>query len=241
MAALYFDFEPSPENWAEWQVEEALHVVGQFCAVRQALQDPGLPHERKDALLGALIRVAQRGGACSSAATAVVSCLLPGLARVVWRYRDIAGEDDAWNELVCAVMRLVGTYDLERRPRRIAANLIWDATAQLLRAVRRERAWRDHVELAVAVEATATASGADPDVLVLAVEAGVLSTEDAVLVRATRLDGVRLCDAARLCGLSYEAAKKRRRRAEVAWARWWDPDRAARCPRALAAGAPRTR
>jgi hypothetical protein len=75
--------------------------------------------------------------------------------------------------------------------------------------------------LAVAFEATATASGSDVDVLALAVEAGVLCAEDAVLIRATRLDGVRLCDAARLCGLSYQAAKKRRRRAEVAWATWW--------------------
>jgi hypothetical protein len=48
-------------------------------------------------------------------------------------------------------MRLVGSYDLERRPRRIAANLIWDATAR----------------------------GSEVDVLGPAVEAGVLSAEDA--------------------------------------------------------------
>jgi hypothetical protein len=47
---------------------------------------------------------------------------------------------------------------------------------------------------------------------------------DATLVEATRLHGVELADAARLTGMSYEAAKKRRRRAEVAWLCWWAPE-----------------
>jgi hypothetical protein len=134
------DLRTRARHVASWKAEEASCFATDLRQVRQALLDPSLPNDCTDELLCSLIRVARRGDADGSAATAVVVGLLPGLARVVWRYRDIAGEADAWNELVCAVMRLVGTYDLGRRPRRIAANLIWDATAQLLRTVRRERA-----------------------------------------------------------------------------------------------------
>ena len=44
-----------------------------------------------------------------------------------------------------------------------------------------------------------------------------LTQVDAALIRATRVAGLTLTDAARLLGLSYEAAKKRRQRAEAAW------------------------
>jgi hypothetical protein len=57
-----------------------------------------------------------------------------------------------------------------------------------------------------------------------AVTAGVLGTFDATLIEATRLNGLSLVDAAMLLGVSYEAAKKRRRRAEAAWVAWWGPD-----------------
>jgi hypothetical protein len=67
-----------------------------------------------------------------------------------------------------------------------------------------------------------------PDVVAFAdyaaVTAGVLTQLDATLVEATRLHGVGLADAAMLTGVSYEAAKKRRRRAELAWLCWWAPE-----------------
>ncbi len=62
-----------------------------------------------------------------------------------------------------------------------------------------------------------------PDlVLAAAVEAGVLTAGDALLIGATRLDEVELCTAAARSGLSYAAARQRRARAEaclVAWIR----------------------
>jgi hypothetical protein len=57
-----------------------------------------------------------------------------------------------------------------------------------------------------------------------AVSAGVLDAFDAALIEATRLNGLSLMDAAVLVGVSYEAAKKRRRRAETTWLCWWAPD-----------------
>jgi hypothetical protein len=61
-----------------------------------------------------------------------------------------------------------------------------------------------------------------------AVAAGTMTPLDAALIRATRLDGVGLATTARLLGLSYAAASKRRRRAEMAWAAWWAPEVLAR-------------
>lgn len=63
----------------------------------------------------------------------------------------------------------------------------------------------------------------DSDPLRPAIGAGVLTDLEVALIDATRLRGIGLRDAAALLGLSYEAAKKRRRRAEVVWAQWWDP------------------
>jgi hypothetical protein len=48
---------------------------------------------------------------------------------------------------------------------------------------------------------------------------GRLSPVDAALIQSTRLGGLSLAGAAELLGLSYEAAKKRRQRAEAVWAR----------------------
>jgi hypothetical protein len=232
-------FEPSPQLWTRWQESQHDLAHRDLLGLRRALLASSTPGDEKDRQLAALVRLAQRRIGGNSASTAVLVCLLPGLSRAARRYQDITGESDGWSELLCATMRLVAAYDLDRRPRRIAANLIWDATAQLLRTVRSERSWRDRVHLTIALEAAARSHIAEPDVLEVAVDAGVLAPVDAVLIRATRLDGLRLCEAAMLCGLSYEAAKKRRRRAEVAWATWWAPERAHRCGRGRRAGGPR--
>lgn len=63
-----------------------------------------------------------------------------------------------------------------------------------------------------------------PGVLADTTAGGVLAPVDAVLIKATRLNGIRLGDAALLLGLSYEAAKKRRQRAEATWVEWWAPE-----------------
>ena len=57
-----------------------------------------------------------------------------------------------------------------------------------------------------------------------AVDAGVLAEHEARLILDTRVDGRTLPEVADELGLSYEAAKKRRRRAEARWAAWWLQD-----------------
>jgi hypothetical protein len=145
-----------------------------------------------------------------------------------------------WAEVLAGAWTHAITYDTARRPRRVAANLLWDTTAHVARVVRRERAWRDYAELDDHVDVTSVHDGdVGPPVLADAVTAGVLTQLDATLVEATRLHGVELADAARLTGMSYEAAKKRRRRAEVAWLCWWAPELRPTLPSPIPAAAQR--
>ncbi len=70
-----------------------------------------------------------------------------------------------------------------------------------------------------------------------AVDADVLSHRDAHLNLDTRVAGVSLRQAAQQHGFGYEAAKKRRQRAEARWVSWWLPNAARTYPRTDGRGA----
>jgi len=65
----------------------------------------------------------------------------------------------------------------------------------------------------------------------------VLTRIDARLIFDTRVVGTPLGEAGRRMGLSYEAAKKRRQRAEARWVAWWLPDQSTSAPRGESRGA----
>jgi hypothetical protein len=147
----------------------------------------------------------------------VTACLYPGLSRIAWRFRDVLDHDDAWAGLAEAVTRRLRAICSEDLPDFVAATLLRDAGHGLRRGVRRERAWRDHVklhEVSAAPEITVQVREPRSDPFG---EGSGLTQLDAALIRATRVNGLNLTDAARLLGLSYEAAKKRRQRAEAVW------------------------
>jgi DNA-directed RNA polymerase specialized sigma24 family protein len=217
-------YEPPANCWSDWRRCQPVLARYDFAGLRHALLDRATEPVHKDALLGALLRIGQHR-ADGHATTAVVVCLLPGLRGLARRYRDLLGPGDVWAEVLAGAWAHASIYDTARRPRRVAANLLWDTTAHVVRVVRRERAWRDHAELNDQVDVPTVHDGdVGSPVLEDAVTSGVLTRLEATLVEATRLHGVELADAARLTGLSYEAAKKRRRRAEVAWLCWWAPE-----------------
>lgn len=217
-------YEPPVTCWSDWRRCQPMLARYDFAGLRQALLDRATEPAHKDALLAALLWIGQRG-ADRHATTAVVVCMLPGLRGLARRHRDLLGPDDVSAEVLAGAWAQASTYNIARRPRRVAANLLWDTTAHVVRIVRSERAWRDHAALDDQLDVPAVHDGdVGPPVLADAVTAGVLTQLDATLVEATRLHGVELADAARLTGMSYEAAKKRRRRAEVAWLCWWAPE-----------------
>lgn len=223
------NFRPCPRTWADWQQDDARLAGLDFMRLRRRLLDRGVPNAEKDALLAALICRCQRNPDDGQARTAVIVCLLPGLRSIVRRYQDILGRSDAWAEVVSSLYVLAHAYDLARRPERVAANLLWDCTNRLLRCVRQERAWRDHNDLGFSVNCFVSRSSPIseswlPDPLGEGASHGILDSIDVALIAATRLTGVALADAGSLLGLSYEAAKKRRQRAEAGWVQWWAPE-----------------
>jgi hypothetical protein len=220
MVAQLDAYQPPVARWREWQLHEPILAGQDFAAVRRELMDRNVALERKDGILAALIRCDCRAG--TDARLATIVCLLPGARRLAGRFGDILGWPDAMAELVASLWIQLGRFDIDRRADRIASRLLSASAHRLASLARRERAWHEHTSRdhdidtlcrpGPTLEATGMAS---------AVHASVLGTLDATLIEATRLNGLSLVDAAKLLGVSYEAAKKRRRRAEPAWVAWW--------------------
>jgi hypothetical protein len=214
-------WSPSVQAWNRWQQRDPALDQLNFAALRAEMADRSTPFDRRDELLAALVRL---GRMDASARLAVVVLLLPGLLRAVERFGRCLDYDERWATIIAGLWDQLDRYDLDRRPHHIAANLLWDASGTVLRASRREEHVAEYrCRLDEATLPATMVGDADRDLLDPAVRAGVLTDVDAALILATRLSGLDLREAAVLFGISYEAAKKRRRRAEVAWASWWVP------------------
>ena len=170
-------------------------------------------HDAENAILAALLREARTD---PLAARVVLQALLPGLKRLAGRLLHTAAErDELWSLLLAHGWERIRSYPLERRPRRIAANLLLDtahATLATLAAERSSRAQSCELE-ATPAEPVAAVDEVEV-VLARAVRAGALSREEAVLILETRIEGVSLASLAGDGQVAYEALRKRRRRAE---------------------------
>jgi DNA-directed RNA polymerase specialized sigma24 family protein len=166
-----------------------------------------------------------------------LEALLPGLKRVAERVIfDARDREELWSLLLACAWEQIRTYPLERRPSRIAANLLLDTRRKTLDEFLRERArtrFRPddmnaarragrgadrHRDVAVAMPSAAASSPraqADVDALLrTAVEAGAISSDEAELIARTRIDGVALHELARAANVAYHTLNVRRIRAE---------------------------
>jgi DNA-directed RNA polymerase specialized sigma24 family protein len=192
-------------------VDSALRRFASGAEILRFLHGPA-PAGEKDQVLHALVRLAPSE---PLAARTVLQALLPGLKALSRRlFRSRSSRAEIWQFLLAAAWEQIVTYPLERRPRRIAANLLLDTLHSTLQQLARERP--DVVELTErALPAPACASRGDVDALLArAVALGVMSAGDAELVLETRIDGRELADAAASRGTVYNTAKLRRQRAE---------------------------
>jgi hypothetical protein len=207
-------YRPPDERWSAWQREEPELEHLNYADVRRLLLDRTCPPDHKDALLLALVR---RAHTDLEAVVCVGACLYPGLSRIAYQYREILDSDDAWSSLAEALTSHLRSYNPERCNHFVAANLLRQSAHLLRRVVRLERMWKERVQLQeeLVVEMPSLAPD-DNDPLA---DGAPLAALDIALIRATRFGGLSLLDAASLLGLSYEAAKKRRQRAEAIWAR----------------------
>ena len=171
---------------------------------------PGLD---KDAVLNGLLARARTD---PLAARVVLQALLPGLkglARRMFLEADEAGQ--LWQLLLASAWERIRTYPLERRPRRIAANLLLDTMRATLDELARERRRRGELPASALVASAATPPAGDVETLLArAVAAAAISTGEAELILRTRIDEAPLATVAREFGVSYNVLRVRLQRAE---------------------------
>lgn len=203
-----------PARLRAWALEEP--VLAAFASPTALIRflHTGRAGPQKDAVLRALL-------ACSRvdplAARVVLQAVRPGLKGLARRiFLDADDVEQLWQLLLASVWEQIRTYPLERRPRRIAANLLLDSMRATLNELARER--RRRAELpARPVVPDAAAATPMPDVetlLARGVAAGAISADEAELILRTRIDEEPLASAAREFGVSYNVLRVRLQRAE---------------------------
>jgi hypothetical protein len=212
---------PTRTQWDVWTSREPALEGLTYEDLRVELRTG--TEQRQDGLLATLVRVARVD---PTAFNVVAACLLPGIRHRITRRAPLLERQDAMAIMVDGLHEAVGRYDGDQPPRFVAEKLLALPTHRLRHAVAAHQAWSacargttEEMALASAPELPART------LLGTAVESGVLAEHDARLIYETRITGRPLREVARQLGLGYEAAKKRRRRAERAWAAWWAPER----------------
>jgi hypothetical protein len=212
---------PSRHRWGGWTRGEPALAGRSYAGIRAELRADG--QQRKDDILGALVRLTQDD---PTAFGVIAACLQPGLRQRVARYAACLDRQEAFAVAMAALYEAVAGYDTATRPRFVAGRLLASVERRLRQAARRQRTWilqpdraKEVADPRAVVDLTARA------ILETAIHAGVITVGEAQLIVDTRVVGTPLREAGRRLGLGYEAAKKRRQRAEARWVAWWLPDR----------------
>jgi DNA-directed RNA polymerase specialized sigma24 family protein len=181
------------------------------------------PDEAQDRALAALLRLARTEPLASRF---VLQALLPGLkARAGQLLRPRRGREreqpslergDLWQVLFVALLERIRTYPLARRPRKIASNLLWDTVHVAYDELQRAGAFISDLPLGEPLEvAEAPETPEDVDaVLRRAMLAGAVTAAEAELIAQTRIEGAALQEVAQRLGVTYNALKVRRQKAE---------------------------
>jgi hypothetical protein len=208
---------------AWWAVREpALAGLGSFDALQTQMLDRHVPAERKDPRLAALVRLVRSHG--DRPGEALLALLVPGMGARIATFAGSLDVEEAWAEMTAAVWaRIVGYARTGPPAHRVASKLLGAGTKQMVAGRDRQRAWRRQVELCGCVpDQPSNGDHSDGDealglreVLDAAVAAGVILERDATLIAATRIGGLTVAAVARLVGIGYDTACKRRRAAEA--------------------------
>jgi DNA-directed RNA polymerase specialized sigma24 family protein len=147
----------------------------------------------------------------------VLEALFPGLKNLSRRVlAQQSDREEVWCLLLACAWERIATYPLERRPTRVAANVLLDTLHDSLAYLRAEA--RQRRDLVPHPSPTPSAAGTgDPDVerlLGTAIGDGAITASEAELILATRIDGRSLATEAEAAGVAYNTMKVRRQRAE---------------------------
>lgn len=167
----------------------------------------------KDEVLCALLR---RARVESAAARVVLEAMMPGLKNLAGRLlADASEREELWSALLACAWERICTYPVERRPRKVPANLLLDSMGDTLTVLSRgRRAATRATGLSRHLEAPPAESIGVDAVLDASVSAGAITREEAELILATRVDGASLGVLAPRLGVSFDTLKHRRWRAE---------------------------
>lgn len=181
------------------------------------------PAEVQDQALGALLRLAR---AEPLASRFILQALLPGLkARAGQLLRPRRGREheqpslergELWQVLFVELLERIQTYPLERRPRKIAINLLLDTVHVAYGELGRARRFLKDIPMDEPLEPPAPGDvPTDVDeVLARAVGAGAITAGEAALIAETEIEDVSLHEIANRLGVTYNAIKVRRQKAE---------------------------
>jgi DNA-directed RNA polymerase specialized sigma24 family protein len=183
----------------------------------------GLPEAKDRGLLALLVRAPRE----QLAGRVVLQAMLPGLKGLSARLgRAVVSFEELWQILFACLWERIVSYPVERRPNRVASNLLLDTMKRTLAELKQEAKALGQLsdlpldELDDLFGASAESDGeADgrvdvEAVLKRAVAAGAVSGDEAELILATEVDGVPLAAVGEQLGVSYNAVKIRRQRAE---------------------------
>lgn len=183
-------------------------------AVRRATPD------QADAVLASL---AHRSAGSDIAARALLQLLLPGTCRLASRWWALGSAEERAAAAIAAVYDRIRRYPIDRRPSRIAANVLMDANQDLARAARRFSAERQRTMpmeparlLSRQVAEEISAADELQDVIDDAVTSGRVPAKWAALIVATHIEGDDLPSIARRTGTPVRTLQWRRRTAEAA-------------------------
>lgn len=166
-----------------------------------------------DAILSALARRAPHD---RRAARVLLQLVLPGCKALV-RCHPIGERRERSALVAAAAWERIRTYPIERRPTKVAANVIADVRHRLLRTTRAatwtpiERVPERLLPLVSGPERATEAIG----LLAAAVRTGVIDHESARLVLLTRVVGVEMAEISKVEGTSQQTLRRRRLRAEA--------------------------
>jgi len=200
---------------------------------------PGGDHDEKDGALSILIK--EYGGESPSrvAGTILILTFFPVLKNIYFRRCSVSQDNEELiGALQCCFLEAARNYPLDKRPRKIAANLKF-LTIRLFLDSQTEISESDEVQKQILDEAEkyrldaeqlsesypgiAPAAATDRESVELTirnyrvfVETGVVNEVDFALIVETRIHDRELHDVAEDMGLDYAVARKRRYRAEQA-------------------------
>ncbi len=183
---------------------------------------------QRDEVLRPILKLARRS-LDHRLQTILLAIIWPGLESIYSKRHDWDADEDAlWQNLLCAFLKTVNVFNEEGRSERLTQKILNDSNRRLRDAYERE--WeraQDTQPLSSEtnqIPAETPTEDSAPPVSVESVltklrgyvDQGVINGAELDLIVATRIGGQSLQDYTRDRAQNYQAAKKRRQRAEAA-------------------------